>query len=529
MSRAAARLATLAVLAALVLSVTAAGGASASPPRAPLEGVVLHAGSAANAAKLRVAATAGVIGENNVALQRSPCTPPLCWVMQTNRTYAIYWVPSGFSVQASPSYEAGINQYLADVAAASGSQTNVYSVGTQYYDSTGFIAYTSAFAGADVDTDPFPLSGCQATPTCLLDSQLQTEIQKVITAKGWTDGPDSLFFILTPDGVSSCFNSSGAECSTNFYCAYHNGFTGKDGKPVLYANEPYAVDVPNCASPSPNNDDADSTINTISHEHNEAITDPWGNGWLDSSGDEIADICAWNFGTPLGTASDGQPYNQLINGHQYELQQEYSNDGSVCRQRYIGLPANTTPPAVTGAAIVSETLSATEGAWTQFPSGYAYQWLRCGANGTGCQAVSGATSATYEAVAADGGHTLEVRVSATNSRGTTAAPSKPTGVVVDVPASQKMPRITGHAKVGRQLIAGRGSWSGPPETYRFQWLRCNAGGGSCVQISRATHPKYRLRKRDARHRLRVLITAVNAAGSKTATSRSTARVSAAKS
>ncbi len=527
MSRAAARLATLAALAALVLGVTAAGGASASPARAPLEGVVPHAGSTAHLAKLRSATTAGTLGENNVALQQSPCTPPLCWVMRTNTTYAIYWSPSDHSID--PSYETAVNQYLADVAAASGTQTNVYSVTTQYFDSTGFVSYGSTFGGSDVDTDPFPTSGCQVTPTCLTDSQLQTEIQKVITAKGWTDGPDSLFFILTPDGVSSCFNTSGTECSTNFYCAYHSGFTGTNGQPVLYANEPYAATIDQCSTPSPNNDEADSTINTISHEHNEAVTDPWGNGWLDSSGDEIADICAWNFGPPLGTASDGQPYNQLINGHQYELQQEYSNDGAVCRQRYIGLPANTTPPAVTGVAIVSQTLSATQGTWTQFPSGYAYQWLRCDAKGAGCEAISGATSATYAVVAADGGNTLEVRVSATNSRGTTAAPSKPTSVVVGVPASQKAPHITGRARVGRQLAAGRGSWSGPPKTYRFQWLRCNAGGGSCVRISGATHSKYRLRKLDARHRLRVLITAVNAAGSKTATSRSTARVAAPKS
>ncbi|HEX4323982.1 MAG TPA: hypothetical protein VHZ77_05045, partial [Gaiellaceae bacterium] len=69
----------------------------------------------------------------------------------------------------------------------------------------------------------------------------------------------------------------------------------------------------------------------------------------------------------------------------------------------------------------------------------------------------------------------------------------------------------------------------PPRTYRIQWLRCNARGGSCVRISRATHLKYRLTKRDARHRLRIQVTAVNVAGTKTATSRATARVPAANS
>jgi hypothetical protein len=179
---------------------------------------------------------------------------------------------------------------------------------------------------------------------------------------------------------------------------------------------------------------------------------------------------------------------------------------------------------VSGLAVQDQTLTATQGSWTQFPTGYAYQWLRCGANATGCQAIAGATSTTYATVAADDGSTLEIRVSATNSRGTTAAVSKPTSTVVGMPAITKAPRITGRAKIGRQLTAGPGSWTGPPTSYRYQWLRCNAHGGSCVHISRATHRKYRLTKRDARHRLRVVITAVNAAGSMTATSHSTARV-----
>ena len=528
MSRVAARLTTLAVLAAFMLAATAAGGASASQARAQLGGMVPHAGVAGGAHGLRPSVAA--LGPDDVSLHETPCAPPLCWVMRSNTTYAIYWSPSGHPID--PSYETSVNRYLSDVAAASGSQTNVYSVATQYYDSTGFIAYQSRFGGSDVDTDAFPASGCHVTATCLTDSQLRAEIQKVITAKGWTDGPNSLFFILTPDGVTSCFDDTAGECSTNIFCAYHSGFTGTNGQPVLYANEPYDATISGCFNPgsgqgSPNGDDADATLNTMSHEQNEAITDPWGNAWLDSSGDEIADICAWNFGTPLGTATNGQPYNQLINGHEYSLQQDYSNDGSVCRQRYVGLPANTTPPVLSGVAVQKQSLSASQGSWTQLPTGYAYHWLRCSAKGTGCKAISGATAATYVAVAADGGHRLEVRVSATNSRGTTPAASKPTGAVVGVPASRKAPRITGHAQIGSRLLAGRGSWGGPPKTYRFQWLRCNAGGGSCALIGRATHTKYRLTSRDARHRLRVRVTALNAAGRKTATSRATARVAAA--
>src|SRR5213082_1054914 len=45
-------------------------------------------------------------------------------VMATNKTYAIYWIPSGYSV--SSLYISLINQFLTDVAAASGHTSNVY-------------------------------------------------------------------------------------------------------------------------------------------------------------------------------------------------------------------------------------------------------------------------------------------------------------------------------------------------------------------------------------------------------------------
>jgi hypothetical protein len=35
----------------------------------------------------------------------------------------------------------------------------------------------------------------------------------------------------------------------------------------------------------------------------------------------------------LGTAPNGQQYNQLINGHRYYLQREWSNASAGCVQR----------------------------------------------------------------------------------------------------------------------------------------------------------------------------------------------------
>jgi hypothetical protein len=83
------------------------------------------------------------------------------------------------------------------------------------------------------------------------------------------------------------------------------------------------------------NPDAEATIDTMAHETVEAITDPEGTGWLDSDGFEVADKCETGpqVGNPLGYAADGSPYNQLINGHEYLIQEMWSNDDGGCIQR----------------------------------------------------------------------------------------------------------------------------------------------------------------------------------------------------
>jgi hypothetical protein len=561
-------------------------------------------------------------------------------VMRTNKVYAIYWIPSGYTVSAQ--YTSVIDRYFTDVAAASGTADNVYSVGTQFSDTSGAIADQSTFGGSLVDTDAFPahssasdpLNACQgaddADAACLSDPQLQAEIQNVIQAQGWPENATTMYFLMTPQNVGSCLDDPvlGVVCSNGSnvgFCAYHSSFadTGT-GQPVIYANEPYDLDsnffgVPVCSGAtgqgSPNDAAADATINTISHEHNEAITDPFGTGWWnDGSGQENGDNCAWVFGTPQGS-SGGEPYNQTINGDRYSLQEEWSNDNSGCAQRYPWTaPSNTAPPAASGAPRVGQILSTTHGAWTQAPTGYAYRWLRCAADGTACSPISGATASTYRVLAADDGHAIRSAVSATNGVGSSnyvqsgptgtvamlpAATSGPTlsgvaavgkalattdgtwntsasftyqwlrcaadgsgcgaiagasantyavdasdaghtlravvtatdaagatsawsaasPVVVDVPRSTDLPRISGKRKVGRRLSVSSGSWTWSPLAYRYQWLRCNAHGRSCRPIPGATHSTYRLRRRDAGHRLRARITATNAAGSGAVTSR----------
>ena len=280
-------------------------------------------------------------------------------VMTTNKTYAIYWLPPGSSVSAN--YTSLINQYFTDVAAASGSSSNVYATDTQYYQGSSPkipIAYSSTFAGSATDyTTPIPTNHCSSQYTsrgltvtgCVTDADIQAEIASVMASKGWAPSPSSIFLLFTPINVGSCVSSNSSTCSYTYYCAYHSDFQTGSGD-VIYANQPYpdstGVGAPGAcdSGQKPNGDWADQTINLISHEHNESITDPNGNAWYDSAGNENGDKCAWNFGTPLGSTPTGDQYNQVINNHDYYVQQEYSNASNGCALGYAA-PA---PPTVSG-------------------------------------------------------------------------------------------------------------------------------------------------------------------------------------
>jgi len=214
--------------------------------------------------------------------------------------------------------------------------SNVYSTETQYYDTTGPIAYSQTFGGSTTTTDSFPASGCprySGYPVCLTDAQILRQIQRVIAAKGWTAGPTRAFFLFLPKNVGTCTDGSGRVCAFTWFCAYHS-FAGSGATEVLYANMPYADTVPSACGTGqrPNGTDADDTINIASHEHREMINDPLGNAWYDAAGYEGSDKCAWIFGPSLGSTPTGQ-YNQVIHSHFYYLQEEWTNAHATCVQR----------------------------------------------------------------------------------------------------------------------------------------------------------------------------------------------------
>jgi alpha-tubulin suppressor-like RCC1 family protein len=190
-------------------------------------------------------------------------------------------------------------------------------------------------------------------------------------------------------------------------------------------------------------------------------------------------------------------------------------------------PTNTSLPAISGTVTQGQTLTASTGAWSDYPTSYAYRWDRCVASGAICADIGGATSGTYVLALGDVGSTMRVIVTATNAYGSTSATSSQTATVTGLPpVNSALPTISGTAKDGQTLTASNGTWVYSPSGYAFQWRRCDASGSNCSDISGATSGTYALIGADDDSTIRVVVTASNSYGSASASSSQTATVTA---
>jgi hypothetical protein len=172
-------------------------------------------------------------------------------------------------------------------------------------------------------------------------------------------------------------------------------------------------------------------------------------------------------------------------------------------------PVNVEPPTIAGTPRVGEALTARNGTWDNSPTSFRYRWLRCNAAGFQCTLLA-ADGQTYRVGQVDVGNTLRVRVTATNADGSTNARSEPTNVVMPDTTpltSTSRPTISGEARVGQELTASEGAWSGSPTSFSFQWQRCDIDTFTCVAVVGATGRTYGVRVADIGFRLRVEVTA----------------------
>jgi hypothetical protein len=287
-------------------------------------------------------------------------------VMPSSTDYIVFWSPSGLGAYG-PQYVKGLEQWFRDLAHDSGGHQNTNSVSAQYNDLTGaFSRYNVTFAGGILDTQPYPASQCPVSApvtNCITDAQLQQEVVRFVTAHNLKADLHHEYFMMTPPHVEGCFSNdptisyggcSAGEVPTTLalYCAYHENTTLS--KMVIFADDPFVTGNPGCDDGNhPNGPSDGALVGGLSHEQNESVTDPlpndaWTGGAGPGHGFEVGDLCGAIMGPTLGKAPNGAKYNQVINGHFYWYQTEWSNLGHKCLQRL-------TPPVDKPIAVFSAT------------------------------------------------------------------------------------------------------------------------------------------------------------------------------
>lgn len=101
-------------------------------------------------------------------------------------------------------------------------------------------------------------------------------------------------------------------------------------------------------------------------------------------------------------------------------------------------PANLVPPSISGLTAVGRQLTANPGTWSGHPApAFLYEWLRCDPAGDNCVEIPGAAGSTYIVDDEDVGHTIRVRVTASNDEGSETVTSEATAVVTEEPMVDK--------------------------------------------------------------------------------------------
>jgi hypothetical protein len=321
----------------------------------------------------------GSIGEYHNPHYCNGCTPPLSYVggpvMDTSGSAGVtvtpvYWLPADGGYAFPDDYQAIVDEYVGNVAAASGTDGNVFSIVPEYHqEMTGTrtaLVYRITAGTSIIDDAAFPAGECFPSSEytdCITDAQLRTELVRLTTREGLVTDLAHIYPVFFPADVQT--QDLDGTYSGEAFCGYHRAF-GTGTNEIVYGNEPFWTS--GCdAGQAPNGSiEVDSAIDTLSHELSEALTDPEpdDNAWVDASGHEIGDICATNYGPALGSTSDTDPdatkYNQEIGGGRYYTQTEFSDEafrvlghGKGCVQNAAQVTSNPPQAAAAVATIYS--------------------------------------------------------------------------------------------------------------------------------------------------------------------------------
>ena len=269
------RLVSLAAASVLIVSVTVAPVAAASPASivaGPPRGLVLPRG------------TAGLLGRGKPTVNMTYHNGA---IMTTAHTTAIFW---GTTWLTSPGDKiTGIDSFYTGFSNSNYAKTSV-----EYTGTNGQVGATTTNNVHFVDTSAASGGGSAAT--------ILAEVAKEIT----TPDPSGYYPVYTdlPRGSAG-------------YCAWHSWGT-INGIQVQFAFFWKLDQDAGCDPQSTVSGESEglaALANVSGHELSEARTDPAGYGWYDSKGAENGDKCAWTFNVPYVTFSNST----------WKIQGEWSN------------------------------------------------------------------------------------------------------------------------------------------------------------------------------------------------------------
>jgi uncharacterized repeat protein (TIGR01451 family) len=279
-------------------------------------------------------------------------------IMPTTNTHLIFWLPSGFHYSGGTTaaddtaYENAMIKYFQDVGGS-----EILDTATQYCGRNGCPNDTSTYVDRVIETKAFPHAGTVADP--VKQSDLNTEVFNQVNANNWSYGLNDMTFVFLPSGVVDC-NNAGTSCNNNAYCAYHTyGYKGSSSDDDKPENTFVWSDIPDNRSPQAiaagcgdsnvtGNESADTTLSSVEHEHLEAITDPRGDAWQDSTGGagENGDKCNRNMGVANASASTTNNFLGSGAADKFRIQREWSNaaGGGGCAASYTTTGSHVEAP-----------------------------------------------------------------------------------------------------------------------------------------------------------------------------------------
>ena len=134
------------------------------------------------------------------------------------------------------SYKSILTNYLTDVAADSGTHTNVYSTLNEYWGSNGAISYQIQLGTPIDDAHALPANGCNLNPkdrsgiyadgsgydACLDDAQVAAERNRVRAANGLPIDLAHIYVLFLAKHVETCFFAGSAATKANQACTINH-------------------------------------------------------------------------------------------------------------------------------------------------------------------------------------------------------------------------------------------------------------------------------------------------------------------